>query len=157
MIELLPVLPILIPLLTAIASLFLWENRRAQRDLGFAGSGLAFLSAIFLLGITAEGHILVVQIGAWPAPFGISLVADILAGLMVLLSTLSGLAVGIFGAASTDRRREGFGYYPLSQILMMGINGAFLTGDIFNLYVFFEIMLIFSFVFIALGGEREQI
>jgi multicomponent Na+:H+ antiporter subunit D len=68
-----------------------------------------------------------------------------------------GLSVAIYSLAGIDLRREAFGYFPLLHILLMGVCGAFLTGDIFNLYVWFEVMLIASFVLLALGGERAQI
>jgi multicomponent Na+:H+ antiporter subunit D len=91
------------------------------------------------------------------APFGITLVADLLSAIMVVLAGLMGLAVAVYSLASIDQQREAFGYYPLLHILLMGVCGAFLTGDIFNLYVWFEVMLIASFVLLALGSERPQI
>jgi multicomponent Na+:H+ antiporter subunit D len=94
--------------------------------------------------------------GSWPAPFGISFVADLFSALLVFLAGLMGFAVAVYSLASMDARREAYGYYPLYHILLMGICGAFLTGDIFNLYVWFEVMLIASFVLLALGGERAQ-
>jgi len=76
--------------------------------------------------------------------------------LMVVINGLMGTVVAIYSLVSMDKRREIFGYYPLLQILLMGISGAFLTGDLFNLYVWFEVMLIASFVLLALGGEKAQ-
>ena len=76
---------------------------------------------------------------------------------MVLITAVIGLAASIYSLGSMDEQREKFFYYPLLQFLLMGINGAFLTGDIFNLYVWFEVMLISSFVLLALGGKREQL
>jgi multicomponent Na+:H+ antiporter subunit D len=94
--------------------------------------------------------------GDWPAPFGITLVADLFSAIMVVLAGIIGLGVAIYSIASIDARREAYGYYALLNILLMGVCGAFLTGDIFNLYVWFEVMLIASFVLLALGGERAQ-
>jgi Formate hydrogenlyase subunit 3/Multisubunit Na+/H+ antiporter, MnhD subunit len=68
-----------------------------------------------------------------------------------------GFAVAVYSLASMDAQREKFGYYPLLHIMLMGVCGAFLTGDLFNLYVWFEVLLISSFVLMALGGERAQI
>src|SRR6476661_8309217 len=68
-----------------------------------------------------------------------------------------GLAVVLFSLGSMDRRREAFGYYPLVHALLLGVCGAFLTGDLFNLYVWFEVMLMASFVLLVLGGERPQL
>jgi len=94
--------------------------------------------------------------GDWQAPYGITLVADLFSALMVVLNGLIGLTVMGYSVASMDKARESYGYYPLFNILLMGVSGAFLTGDIFNLYVWFEVMLIASFVLMALGGERAQ-
>jgi multicomponent Na+:H+ antiporter subunit D len=68
-----------------------------------------------------------------------------------------GLAVAVYSLASDRSRARAFGYHPLLQMLLAGVCGAFLTGDIFNLYVWFEVMLMASFVLMALGGERPQI
>ncbi len=99
----------------------------------------------------------VLQVGNWQAPFGITLAADLFSALMVLLASIKGLGVAIYSLSSIDSRREAFGYYPLMNVLLMGVCGAFLTGDMFNLYVWFEVMLIASFVLLALGGERPQL
>jgi multicomponent Na+:H+ antiporter subunit D len=151
------VLPILIPMATAIATLLCWNHRRAQRALNVIGAGaLLCVSVSLLLSVWRHG-IQATQIGNWPAPFGITLVADLLAAIMVVLGGLMGLAVAVYSLAGMDGRREAFGYYPLLHVLLMGVCGAFLTGDIFNLYVWFEVMLIASFVMVALGGERAQL
>jgi multicomponent Na+:H+ antiporter subunit D len=96
-------------------------------------------------------------VGHWPAPFGITLVADLFSSIMVVLAGVMGLAVAIYSLASMDVGRESFGYYPLLHLLLMGVCGACLTGDLFNLYVWFEVMLMASFVLLALGGERVQL
>jgi multicomponent Na+:H+ antiporter subunit D len=94
--------------------------------------------------------------GNWPAPYGITLVADLFGAIMVLLAGIIGLAVAMYSLVSIDPQREAFGYHPLYHFLLMGVCGAFLTGDLFNLYVWFEVMLMASFVLMALGGERGQ-
>lgn len=151
------VLPLIIPLSAAAASLLAWRSRSLQRLFGIAGTFSLLLAAIFLLSqVLAEG-ILVVPVGSWPPPFDITLVADLFSAIMVLLAGIMGLAVSVYSLFSIDHQREKFGYYPLFNILLMGVCGAFLTGDIFNLYVWYEVMLIASFVLISLGGERLQI
>ena len=154
--NLLLVLPILIPLITAAVSLLLWRHTVWQRRLCILSSAALLAAGLALLDAVRRGGILAVQMGNWPAPFGISFVADLFAALMVAVTGLMGAAVAIYSPASLDWRRESFGYYPLFQVLLMGVCGAFLTGDIFNLYVWFEVMLIASFVLMALGGERAQ-
>jgi multicomponent Na+:H+ antiporter subunit D len=114
------------------------------------GAALALLAHVWEDGIQAT------QIGNWPAPYGITLVADVFSAMMVVLTGIIGLAVGLYSLAALDRAREAFGYHPLYHFLLMGVCGAFLTGDLFNLYVWFEVMLMASFVLLALGGERAQ-
>lgn len=151
------VLPILIPLATAILALLFWNYRRVQRGLNLAGAAALLAVAVWLLVSVWRAGIQATQIGNWPAPFGITLVADLLSAIMVVLAGLMGFAVAVYSLFSIDARRESFGYYPLLQVLLMGVCGAFLTGDIFNLYVWFEVLLIASFVLVALGGERPQL
>src|SRR5690606_9374005 len=88
---------------------------------------------------------------------GITLVADLFSAIMVVITGLMGLMVSIYSLSDIDVRREHYGYYTLFHVLLMGVCGAFLTGDLFNLYVWFEVLLIASFVLLALGGERPQI
>lgn len=151
------VAPILIPLTTAGLCLFAWRHAGIQRWLGLLGAGALLAAALILLAtINAEG-IQAVQVGGWQAPYGISLVADLFAAIMVVLAGLMGLAVAVYSLSSIDSQREAFGYYPLVHVLLAGVCGAFLAGDIFNLYVWFEVMLMASFVLLALGGERAQL
>jgi multicomponent Na+:H+ antiporter subunit D len=115
-----------------------------------------FFASLTLFLLTLKHEIIVLQIGSWPAPFGITLVADLFSATMQLLSAIIGVAVGWYSLAMIGERRITFSYFALFHFLMMGVNGAFLTADIFNLYVWFEVMLISSFVLMALGGERAQ-
>jgi multicomponent Na+:H+ antiporter subunit D len=151
------VFPILIPLTTAVACLLFWRRHSVQRILTVAGMGLLLAASIGLLSSVSREGIQATQMGSWPAPFGITLVADLLSAVMVLLGALMGFAVAVYSLASMDRPRESHGYYPLLNLLLAGVGGAFLTGDMFNLFVWFEVMLIASFVLIALGGERAQL
>jgi multicomponent Na+:H+ antiporter subunit D len=150
------VLPILIPMLFGVLCLLAYRSSRLQRILGVAGTIMLFSASLALFLVTLKQEVIVLQIGSWPAPFGITLVADLFSAMMQLLTSIIGLAVGIYSLAMISEGRIAFGYYALFHFLMMGVNGAFLTGDIFNLYVWFEVMLIASFVLMALGGERAQ-
>lgn len=151
------VLPIVLPMIAAALGLTAWRNRRAQRAFALLSAGGQMAAALWLFAAVERKGIIAVQIGNWPAPFGITLVADLLSAIMVVMSAVLGLSVVIYSMRAMDRERESFGYYPLLSVLLMGVNGAFLTGDIFNLYVWFEVMLMASFVLLALGGERAQL
>jgi len=149
--------PILVPFLTAVSCLLAWNNRNLQRIASAIGACALFgctlplFLSVWLDGIQAS------QMGNWPAPFGITLVADLFSASMVVLSGLTGLTVVIFSLAAIDAERENFGFHSLMHFLLMGVCGAFLTGDIFNLYVWFEVLLISSFVLLQLGGEKAQL
>ena len=151
------VLPILIPLVTAALCLLAWQWRRVQRIVGLCGSAALLVASIALFWKVNTAGIQVTSIGNWPIPFGIVFAADLFGSIMLVLGAIMGFAVSIYSLVAMDQKRESFGYYPLFQVLMMGVSGAFLTGDIFNLYVWFEVLLMASFVLLSLGGERGQI
>src|SRR3546814_3360645 len=94
-------------------------------------------------------------LGGWPAPFGIILVLDRLAAMMLLLTSLLALAV-LCHAVLTGLDRRGWHFHPLFQFQLLGLNGAFLTGDLFNLFVFFEVLLIASYGLILHGQGKER-
>lgn len=150
-------LPILIPFVTGIILILLWNYRSWQRILSVLGNVALLAVGFALLADVWQNGIQAVQIGNWPAPFGITLVADLLTCIMVILAGLMGVSVGLYSLSSMDEQRESFGYYPLFSILLMGICGSFMTGDMFNLFVWFEVMLIASFVLLVLGGSKEQL
>jgi multicomponent Na+:H+ antiporter subunit D len=151
------VLPLLIPLAAAATALLLWRWPRVQQGVCVAGAGGLFAASIALLAHVLRHGIQALQVGGWPDPFGITLVADLFSALMVVLAGLIGFAVVVYAVAAVDSRRKRFGFYPLLHVLLMGVCGAFLTGDLFNLYVWFEVLLIASFVLLALGGEPGQL
>lgn len=151
------VLPLVIPLTTAAVSLLAWRRIALQRLLAVLGTASLLVAGLALLGHIWFQGVCATQMGGWVAPFGITLVADLLGAIMVVLAGITGLAVAIYSFADVDEPRESFGYYPLLHILLMGVCGAFVTGDLFNLYVWFEVMLMASFVLLALGGQRDQL
>jgi multicomponent Na+:H+ antiporter subunit D len=151
------ILPIVIPLASAALALVAWRSPATQRVIVVAGSAGLLGAGVALLAAVESSGVIAVTVGGWPAPFGISLVADLFSAIMVVVAGIIGLAVAVYGVATVDGRRQSFGYHPLFAILLTGVCGAFLTGDIFNLYVWFEVMLIASFVLLALGGERAQL
>jgi multicomponent Na+:H+ antiporter subunit D len=150
------ILPLLAPFFAAALAL-LWRGSRAvQHAAALLGAAGILGAGIALIGIVARQGPLALEVGSWPAPFGIVFVADLFSAILVMLTGAIGLAVVSFSIQAIDQERERFGYYPLLLILLMGVCGAFLTGDIFNLYVWFEVLLIASFVLLALGSERAQ-
>jgi multicomponent Na+:H+ antiporter subunit D len=149
--------PLLLQLLLSILLMFFWQNIRWQRLTSMVGSIVGVIVSAFLFAHIWENGTQIVQAGNWKAPFGIIFVADTLSATLVLLTAIAGVAVSTFSAASVVTARLKFGYFPILHFLILGLNGAFLTGDIFNLYVWFEIIIISSFVLITLGGEKAQL
>jgi multicomponent Na+:H+ antiporter subunit D len=151
------VLPIVVPLSTAALMLLAPRRPVLQRWIGLLGATVLLASTVVVFARVNAAGIQVLQISGWPAPFGITLVADLLAALLLLAVGIVALAVSGAAFAGVDPRREAYGYHPLIQILLMGVCGAFLTGDFFNLYVWFEVMLVASFVLMALHRTRAQL
>jgi len=151
------VLPVIFQLFVAVTLMFSWTNKNLQKLISVVGSLIALLISISLLIKVNQEGIQTMQAGGWIAPFGITFVADTFSALLVLLTAISGLAVSVFSVGSIRNARVRFGYFPILHLLIMGLSGAFLTGDIFNLYVWFEIIIISSFVLITIGGEKAQL
>ena len=149
-------LPIALPLLNGALCVAFWRSQSWQKWITLVGSMVYLLVSIVLLMRTLnQGH-LVLQVGQWPAPFGISLVSDILSAIMIVLTGIVTVTGALYSMASVPKRHIHFGYFPLLHFLLVGVSGAFLTGDIFNLFVWFEVMLLSSFGLLTLGGERAQ-
>lgn len=151
------VLPIMVPAITGVLALLARNHRTIQRGISVLGAVVLFGAGIAMVLQVHSHGILAGQMGDWSAPFGISLVADHLSAGLVGVSGFVGLAVAIYSIAGIDESRERFGFHVLFHLLLMGINGAFMTGDIFNMYVWFEVLLIASFVLLVLGNDRAQL
>lgn len=117
---------------------------------------LVGLDAWLLARVTASGPVTMVM-GRWLPPFGIAFTVDVAGALLALVAAGIALAGSLYAAAEIDNNHRRYGFYPLLLFLMAGLTGAFLTGDIFNLYVWFEVLLISSFGLLILGGEPGQI
>jgi multicomponent K+:H+ antiporter subunit D len=138
------ILPLLVPLLNGILLVLMRGSATPlRRTVSMLGMQLTFGVALALLLAVADGSILTYRLGDWPAPYGILLVADRLSALMVLLTSLLAVLVMIHAIHGSDRRGRQF--HVLYQFQLFGLNGAFLTGDLFNLFVFFEVLLIASY------------
>ncbi len=159
----LPVLPVVVPLLTGALLLLLGESHRWLRGTIAVGATLLQLAvAVILLSLTTEAGaglwpqgIGVYALGAWPAPFGIVLVVDRLAALMLTLAAALAMATLVYSLARWER--AGVHYHSLFQFLLMGLNGAFLTGDLFNLFVFFEVLLAASYGLLLHGSGTPRV
>lgn len=149
--EHLVIAPVVVPL-AAGALLLLYDERRRKLKaaIGLASLAVQLGAAVALLGRATTIPAQVYALGDWPAPFGIVLVADRLSAMMLLLAAVLGIAALVFSLARWHR--AGPRFHSLVQFLLMGLNGAFLTGDLFNLFVFFELMLVASYA-LALHGS----
>ncbi len=149
--------PLIVQMLLAIVLMFVWSKISWQRTISIVGSILNLGIAVWLFSSVWQHGSHTVQAGNWQPPFGITFVADTFAATMVLLTAIAGVAVSSFSAGSVIPARLKFGFFPIFHFLLLGLNGAFLTGDIFNLYVWFEIIIITSFVLLTIGGEKAQL
>ena len=154
-------LVVLVPLLAAALTLVLGRRARPQRVVAALALVIVLgMSVALLVGVDAGGAV-VVEAGDWPAPYGIVLVVDRLSALMLVVSSLVLLAVLVFsigqGLADGDDETPVSIYYPTYLILTTGVMVAFVAGDLFNLYVGFEILLVASYVLITLGGTQARI
>lgn len=141
----LPILPVIIPALAAPIVMLVMRRRPALGVAVSVASCLALLAtAITLMMQVSDGTILAYAVGEWAAPFGIVLVADRLAAMMLVLTACLAL-IALLHAVVTGADRRGWHFLTLFQFQLMGLNGAFLTGDLFNLFVFFEVLLIASY------------
>ncbi len=148
------VLPLAVPLLVA-AVLLVVRQRAAQRALGLATTGTVLGLGAWLVARTGDGQVLVTQVAGWPAGISIPFAADRLSALLVTVSALLVLVCGWFAAVTAADRRPMF--WPLVLMLSGGVYGAYLTADLFNLFVCVEIMLLPSYVLLTLEGTREQL
>ena len=149
-------LPIALPLFTGALCLVFWRSQAWQKRITLLGSVAYAIASVMLLLQTLDQDYLVLQVGQWPAPFGISLVSDGLSAIMIVLTGIVSVAAALYSMAGVPNSHIRFGYFPLMHFLLVGVSGAFLTGDIFNLFVWFEVMLLSSFGLLTLGGERAQ-
>lgn len=149
--------PIVLPLLSAALFVCLTDRLAAQRTLSLMSSLVLLVFCALLMWQVNSAEFVVVQVGGWAAPFGITLVADGLSSLMVLISGVLAFTTALYALGDIEESLERRRYHALFQVLLAGVNGAFLTGDLFNLYVWFEVLLISSFVLLTLGGTKAQL
>lgn len=160
MTEQLVVAPVLVALVSVVATLATRSWPRVQRSTSVAG-GIAYAVAVgaiawaVVLSPTAPGAV-AYQLGGWAAPFGITLVADGLSAFMLVVAAVVGLSAVAFSVVYVDVDNQRVFYHPLVHCLLVGVAGAFLTGDLFNLFVWFEVMLMASYVLVAFYGGSQH-
>jgi multicomponent K+:H+ antiporter subunit D len=150
------IVPVVLPLLAA-ALLLLLERSRPQLlwPVSILSTLLLLAVSAYLLSVAAGGSIQGYLLGNWRAPFGIALALDRLSAMMLMLSALVGLAALLYARSGTAARGPHF--YAMFQFQLMGLNGAFLTADLFNLFVFFEVLLIASYGLLLHSGGRARL
>ncbi|MCH8551424.1 MAG: monovalent cation/H+ antiporter subunit D [Natronospirillum sp.] len=147
--------PVLLPLFTGAILIFMARaDLNAQRWVSVISAVLGVPVAIVLLMQAQSGAIMAYAMGNWPAPFGIVLVIDRLSALLVTMTALLGLIALLYGIRGDDR--FGRNYHALFHFLLLGVQGAFMTGDLFNMFVFFEVLLIASYALLMHGAGPER-
>ncbi len=155
--ELLHALPILLPVLGAAVSVLVGRSRAAQRAISLTVlTAVTAVSVTLLVEVDRHGTI-ATQAGGWDAPVGITLVADRLSAMMLVVGSLMLLSVLVYAIGQPGAERDHVGFQSVYLIMSAGVAGSFLTGDLFNLFVAFEMMLTASYVLLTLGGGRAQV
>lgn len=148
---------LLVPMITAALSFILTSDIKSRGVISIFGSiALLMLSFILLYQVSSTGPVSN-QMGGWQAPMGITLIADMLSAILVVVTAIVSLCVNVYSVGDISRDRIAGGFYTFLNMLIVGVIGAFLTGDLFNMYVWFEVMLISSFALLVLGGNKVQL
>jgi multicomponent Na+:H+ antiporter subunit D len=155
--ELLVAAPVALPVVVAAACLLAWRSPAIQRTIAMLGLAALLVTSVSLVVAVATSGTQTLSLGGWVAPVGITFRADLLGALMTLVTAVVGMAVGVYALFDIPDAEARRGFWPLIVLLVMGVCGSFLTADMFNLFVWFEVMLISSFVLLALGREPRQL
>lgn len=150
-------IPIVVPLVAAALAVIAYGNRQVQRAIALVGLTVVLVASVLLLVRVEADGIATVQVGAWPAPIGITLVADMFSVLLLVVSIATILAVLVYAIGQPGADTDQPVFHPVYLVMTAGVSLAFLTGDLFNLFVAYEITLSASYVLITLGGRLEQI
>ncbi|HPV56662.1 MAG TPA: proton-conducting transporter membrane subunit, partial [Tenuifilaceae bacterium] len=148
---------LIIPLLSAILMLLMWGKTKTQRLLGGFSTALYLLASIALFAEVSANGLILVDVGSWQTGFGIALVVDMMSALFILLGAILALVSFWYGSTFIKSNISLSIFHPVFFFLLFGLSGAFVAGDIFNLYVWFEVMLVSSFVLFTIGASRSQL
>lgn len=151
------VMPMIIPLLTGIILVFFRQHIKTQRVLSILSSIATVAVSLVILHRIQQYGILRLDFGGWLPPYGILFVADSFSMLLVVTTSLVTAILLIYAFSSIGKQYENMFFYPFVFFLVAGVNGSFLTGDLFNLFVCFEVMLLSSYVLITMGGRKIQL
>lgn len=151
------VLPIVLPLVAGMLLIIFQKKIMLQRIVSVVTLLSVSIVSIILMNQIKDNGIQTLQLGGWEAPYGISLVGDMFSVLLVLTTSIVSCCTLLFAFHSIGSEKEKHYFYSLFLFLITGVNGSFLTGDLFNLYVFFEVFLIASYVLITMGGTKRQL
>ncbi|RDE10504.1 proton-conducting transporter transmembrane domain-containing protein [Pelagibacterium lacus] len=149
--------PVALALFGAGLLVMLRGQGRLQFGLAMLVIAAIFASNLYLVLRIFEAGPLAMTMGKWLPPFGITFAADMTSAVFALAASAAAMAVAVYAQSELTEREERFGFYPMLLLLLCGVSGSFLTGDIFNLYVWFEVMLISSFGLLILGGRKVQL
>ncbi|SJZ80985.1 Na+/H+ antiporter subunit D [Consotaella salsifontis] len=155
--DMLIVMPLVLSFL--FGSVLLMVRKRVEWHgwISVPGFALVFAADVALLFKVATGGPFTMMMGSWRAPFGIAFTLDLMGALFLATAGFVALAAAIFAVVSVDRQEKRYGFFPFLFLMMGGVSGAFVTGDIFNLYVWFEVLLIGSFGLLVLGSRHAQL
>jgi multicomponent Na+:H+ antiporter subunit D len=149
--------PVVLPLVGAAVSILVGRSRAAQRAVGITVLAVLVAVAVALLVEVDRSGTVVVEAGGWAGPMGITLVADRLATILLTVAEIALLAVLVYAIGEPGAERNHVGFQSAYLVLAAGVAASFLTGDLFNLFVAFEMMLTASYVLLTLGGRAEQV
>ncbi|MDN4069024.1 Na+/H+ antiporter subunit D [Paenibacillus vini] len=149
--------PVVLPLIIGMVLIIFHTNIKLQRVLSLIALLATTAVSVLLINQIHHHGIQTLQLGGWEAPYGISFVGDMFSALLLLATSIVAVCCLIYAFTTMGRKQQKLYFYPLFLFLVTGVNGSFLTGDLFNLYVFFELFLVSSYVLITFGGEKRQL
>ena len=151
------VTPIIITILGGVFCLMTRKRTRIQPRIAIATLALLMLSNFGLLARVMDKGVITMVMGQWLPPYGIAFTVDATGAMLALIASIVAFATALYGVGDSDAASRRYGFYPFLMLLMTGVSGTFLTGDIFNLYVWFEVLLISSFGLLILGSDKAQL